>query len=89
MNLEFVYVLLYINNDSPESSEVLGVFKNKEDSVDELLERANYREKNGKLTQYLKPTNEYISFDILKKQVEKDMLLKDDDTYIITKLPLL
>ena len=28
----------------------------------ELLELANYREKDGKLTQYFEPTNEYESF---------------------------
>lgn len=84
-----VFVLLYIHSDDSQSSEVLGVFSNKDDAVKELLERANYREKDGQLTQYLQRTDEYESFEFLKNKVESEMLLQDHDIYKIQILPLL
>jgi hypothetical protein len=83
-----VFVLLYINTENPEYSEVLGLFNKKDDAITELLERANYREKDGKLTQYLQPTDEYESFEFLKNKVETEMILKDEDIYKIQILPL-
>lgn len=81
-----IYVLLYIHTDIPEYSEVLGVFKNKESAVTELLERANYRKnKQGFLTQYLYPTDEYESFDALYSKVMENMELYDEDIYRITE----
>ena len=76
-----VFVVVYINTDNPEFSEVLGVFNQKEDAVTELLERANYREKNDKLTQYMRPSNEYESFSVLRQKVEREMELVDVDIY--------
>lgn len=84
-----VFVLLYINTENPEYSEVLGLFNKKDDAIKELLERANYREKDGKLTQYLQPTDDYESFELLKNKVETEMILKDEDIYKIQILPLL
>lgn len=84
-----VFVLLYIHSDDPEHSEVLGVFSNKDDAIKELLERANYRKKDGQLTQYLQPTDEYESFEFLKNKVETEMSLQDHDIYKIQILPLL
>ena len=81
-----VYVVLYIHTDVPKFSEVLGVFKNKEKAVAELLERANYRQnKEGVLTQYMIPTNKYESFAILRTKVMKEMELHDEDIYRITE----
>lgn len=81
-----VYVVLYINPDAPENSEVLGVYAEKEKAVDELLERANYREdKNGELTQYMRPTDDYDSFSILRAKVMEEMELNDEDIYRITE----
>ena len=82
--MNFVYVLTYIHSDVLEYSEVLGVFNSKDTAVSELLERANYREKNGILTQYLEPTNEYESFEVLKEKVQNEMMLCDEDIYKIT-----
>lgn len=84
-----VFILLYIHSDISDYSEVLGVFNNKEDAVKELLERANYREKDGQLTQYLQPTDEYESFDFLKNKVLTEMVLHDEDIYKIQMLPVL
>lgn len=82
-----VFVLLYIHSDNPEFSEILGCFDSKEKAVNELLERANYREdKEGNLTQYMKVTNEYKSFSELKIQVMKDLELIDEDIYRISEL---
>ena len=53
------------NNSIPRESEILGIFNKKKDSILELLERANYREKNGELTQYMRPCKEYASFNDL------------------------
>lgn len=84
-----VFTLLYIHSDISDYSEVLGVFNNKEDAVKELLERANYREKDGQLTQYLQPTDEYESFDFLKNKVLTELVLHDEDIYKIQMLPVL
>lgn len=78
-----LYSLLYINKDKAEYAEILGVYSSKERAVMELLERANYREKNGKLTQYMEETNEYESFSVLKEKVAIDMELVDHDIYKI------
>jgi hypothetical protein len=78
-----VYVLLYINIDEVSYSEVLGVFNSKNKAVYELLERANYREKNGKLTQNMYPCDEYESFSILWNLVYKQLELHDVDIYRI------
>jgi len=84
-----LYVVLYINTDDSEHSEVLGVYTNKNGAVAELLERANYREIDGKLTQYMKPCDEYESFQALRDKVCRDMELKDVDIYRIQELPCL
>jgi len=83
-----VYAILYIHMDKAEYSEILGVFTNKEDAVDELLKKANFRERNGKLTYYMEPTEEYESFSFLKDKVMEEMELHDLDIYRITKLSL-
>jgi hypothetical protein len=83
-----VYVVLYIHTDEPTYSETLGVFQHKADAVTELLERANYRELEGRLTQYMIPCNEYKSFTALREKVEYDMKLVDGDIYRIEELPL-
>ena len=84
-----VYVVFYIHTDKSEYSEILGVFTKKEQAVSELLERANYRNKNGVLTQYMIPCDEYKSFDILSKLVTKNMELIDTDIYRISELPII
>ncbi len=83
-----VYTVLYIHTDNPSYSEVLGVFIRKSDAVAELLERANYRDKNGVLTQYMRPCNDFDSFDALVELVNTKMELIDEDIYRITQLPL-
>ena len=78
-----LYPLLYINIDKAEYAEILGVYSSKERAVMELLKRANYREKNVKLTQYMEETSEYESFSALKEKVMTDMELVDHDIYKI------
>jgi len=78
-----VYVLLYIHTDEVSYSEVLGVYGGKHQAVSELLERANYREKDGKLTQYMDPCYEYESFTSLRDLVYEKMELHDEDIYRI------
>ena len=80
-----LYSLLYINIDQVDYAEILGIYSTKEQAVLQLLERANYREKDGKLTQYMEYTSEYESFDVLKKQVMNDMKLVDVDIYRISE----
>lgn len=81
-----VYVILYINVDKPEYSETLGVFFDKEKAVDKLLEKANYRNNNGKLTYYMKPSYEYDSYESLRLKVSEQLELIDLDIYRINKL---
>ena len=81
-----VYVVWYIHTDVAEYSEILGVYKGKEEAVEELLERANFRERNGVLTQYMRPIEG--SFSDLREKVMTDMELVDCDIYRITELPL-
>jgi len=83
-----VYVLFYINVDEPSYSEVLGIYSSKGSAVDNLLEVANYREKDGKLTQYMEATDEYPSFELLREKVMNDMELQDVDIYRIHELSL-
>ena len=80
-----LYSLLYINIDRADYAEILGVYSTKEKAVMQLLERANYREKEGKLTQYMEKTDEYESFDILKNKVMSEMELVDVDIYRISE----
>lgn len=82
-----VYVVFYIHTDKPQYSEVLGIFQKKQDAIIELLERANYREKDGILTQYMKPTQEYESYRALWEKVEEEMELVDTDIYRISEVP--
>lgn len=84
--MDSVFVLLYIHTDEPEHSEILGAYKDKYTAVNELLERANYRERNGKLTQYMEPTDEYDSLEALRRQVCNQMELVDVDIYRIQQV---
>ena len=84
------YGVLYIHTDNPEQSDILGLFDDYEKAVDELVERANYRENAaGQLTQYLQITNEYDSLESLKTQVRKTNKLVDVDIYKIIPLHIL
>jgi len=83
-----VYILFYIHTNKPNYSEILGVYDTKDRAVDELLERANFREKNGVLTQYLRPTNEYKSMSVLRLKIEQEMELVDVDIYRISALDI-
>ena len=80
-----IYAVLYIHMDKSDYSEILGIFRDREKAIDELLERANYREKDGKLTQYMKPTDEYVSFSDLRNKVSSDGELFDVDIYRISE----
>jgi hypothetical protein len=81
-----IYILWYIHTDEPSFSEILGSYLTKDQAVKELLERANYREKNGQLTQYKEPTDEYPSFQALFDKVMHDMELEDVDIYRISEV---
>ena len=78
-----VYVLLYIHTDCIEYSEVLGMYFNKDDAVDSLIDYSHYREVNGVMTQYFIKTNEYRSMKELRDKVYNDMELRDVDVYKI------
>ena len=81
-----VYVLFYIHTDAPDLSEILGVYEQKYVAVSKLIDIANYREKNGILTQYGMPTDDYPSMDVLRSRVEQYMMLDDVDIYRISKI---
>jgi hypothetical protein len=84
------YGVLYIHGDNPEQSDILGLFKDFEKAVDELVERANYRENaDGQLTQYFQVTQEYDSLEALKSRVRKTLRLVDVDTYRIIPVRVL
>jgi len=83
-----LYTLLYIYTDKSDYSEVLGVYSTLDKAIDELLERANYREKGGVLTQYMEPTNEYPNLTSLKNIVRTNLELIDEDIYRIVPLQL-
>lgn len=84
--VNIVYIVLYIHIDNPEFSEILGVFKDKNDAINELLFRANYRQnKDGQLTQYMVPTSEYPSYEYLRQKVGETMFLSDVDVYRIVQ----
>jgi hypothetical protein len=81
-----VYSVLYINTDEPSFSEIYGVYNSKEKAVDALLVAANYRNINGELTQYMRVTDEYDSFEELKTQVFSKNELIDYDIYRISEV---
>ena len=84
------YGVLYIHTDNPEQTDILGLFDDYEKAVDELVERANYRENAaGQLTQYLQITDEYDSLESLKTKVRKTNKLVDVDIYKIIPLHIL
>ena len=87
-NNNIVYVILYINIDNPEYSEVLGVYNDKNRAVNEIIQKAHYREVNGQLTYYMEPCNEYDSFDQLRQKVFEEMEIIDLDIYRITSVRL-
>jgi hypothetical protein len=78
-----VYVLIYIHTDKPEFSEVLGIYKEKENAINKLIEKANYREIDGILTQYYEKTEDYESIDEIKKLIYNTNELIDEDIYRI------
>ena len=83
-----LYALLYIHTDKADYSEVLGVYSTIDKAIDELLERANYREHGGVLTQYMKPTRDYTNMTTLRGIVSENLELLDEDIYRIVPLKL-
>ena len=82
-----VYVLKY--EEIGNNNEILGVYTDKWEAVEELILRANYREKNGHLTQYKKPTDDYPSMDFLRNKVYNDLVIEDMDCfYSIEIIPI-
>ena len=92
--MKSVYVLkyIYVEDDSQNlirfNFNILGVYSTKDEAVEELLIRANYREKDGKLTQYKKFTDEYPSLQYLRDKIMNELYLNDEDIYEIEKVPL-
>lgn len=84
-----LYVLLYVHTDCIEYSEILGLYHDKKEVVDALIEFAHYRENAaGILTQYHIETEEYSSLEELREKVSKEMMLEDTDIYkILTYSP--
>lgn len=70
-----VYVLKY--EEIGNNLEILGVYSDKWEAVEELIIRANYREKNGILTQYNQPTDDYPSMEYLRNKVYTDLVIED------------
>lgn len=64
------------------------MYAEKDEAVNSLVEFAHYREAEGKLTQYFRPSDDYPSLQVLKNSVSKSMELHDEDIYRITILPL-
>ncbi len=82
-----MYALLYFNVDDHNCNEIYGIYNTKEESVKKLIEIAGYRDKNGKLTQYMEETDEYYgTYSFLYSKVYNDMKLLDIDLYKIIEL---
>ena len=74
-----VYVLKY--EEIGNNLEILGVYSDKWEAVEELIIRANYREKNGILTQYNQPTDDYPSMEYLRNKVYSDLVIEDFECF--------
>lgn len=74
-----VYVLKY--EEIGNNLEILGVYSDKWEAVEELIIRANYREKNGILTQYNQPTDDYPSMEYLRNKVYTDLVIEDFECF--------
>ena len=57
------------------------VYSDKWEAVEELIIRANYREKNGILTQYNQPTDDYPSMEYLRNKVYTDLVIEDFECF--------
>lgn len=82
----YIYTVLYINVDDNKSSEIYGFYPTKKQAVNALILAANYREKDGALTQYMRRTNDYVSMGSLYSRVWHDEFLVDDDIYLVRKI---
>ena len=78
-----VFVVIYYNVDEVSNSEVIGIYRNKEDAVSSLISAAHYGESNGCLTQYKRPSNDYESYSALEALAWETMTIVDDDIYRI------
>ncbi len=88
--MQIVFTVLYVNIDAPENSEVISCHYNKNTAIEALIKSAHYSvNKEGKLCQYLRETDEYESFEYLRKKVEEDLFLIDEDIYRIMETVLL
>jgi hypothetical protein len=80
------YNILYINTEFPEDSYIMGSYPTHENAIDNLLEKAHYRETNGVLTYYHEPCTDYPSLKFLKTKVRNENELRDLDLYKIQKV---
>ena len=84
------YSVIYYNSDQHDYSEIIGVYDDLTTAVIKLIKSAHYDEdKNGNLRQYLRKTDEYLSYKKLIEIVTKDMQLNDYDVYKIDTLKFL
>ena len=85
--MAYYYSVLYFNKDDIKYSEMIGVYDNLDKAIRMLIELANYREdKNGNLTQYMKPTDDYSNMQSLYDYVQKKRYIRDYDKYVITEI---
>jgi hypothetical protein len=78
-----VFVVIYYNVDEISNSEVIGIYRDKEDAVNALIKSAHYEDDDGDLLQYRRPCDDYKSFNELFLKVWDTLELVDDDLYRI------
>lgn len=88
--MSIVYVILYIHSDDTKLSETIGVSDDRKEAINHLIERAGYREVNGKMTYYYEPTDEYDSIESIFTIIDETNELHDGgDIYRIEKHKIL
>lgn len=83
-----VYAILYINTDEPKNSEILSMHYNKQSAISALIKHAHYEDRDGKLLQYKRETNDYPDYQTLWNNVESTNTLIDEDIYRIEEYPM-
>jgi hypothetical protein len=78
-----LFVVVYYNVDEISNSEVIGIYRDKEDAVNALIKAAHYEDDDGDLLQYKRPCDDYKSFQELNLIVWDTLELVDDDLYRI------
>lgn len=83
-----LFTVIYYNVDEVKNSEVVGIYKTKNEAVTSLIKAAHYEKRDGVLLQYKRPTEDFESYEELFDNVLKNNCLEDCDLYRIEEITM-